>query len=111
MALRKTLRELPLGELLLERMRQEGRRAANVPQASPHQALRVPHRPIWASQFHPELDRKANEDRYRHYLDGYAPHMSAEELAAALERFDDSPEASDLLRRFMELVTSYTHAT
>ena len=75
-------------------------------QASPHQALRVPNRPIWASQFHPELDRKANEDRYRHYLDGYAPHMSAEELAAALERFDDSPEASDLLRRFMELVTS-----
>jgi len=31
-ALRKTLRELPLGELLLERMRQEGRRAAGIAQ-------------------------------------------------------------------------------
>ena len=29
-ALRKTLRELPLGDLLLERMRQEGRRAAGI---------------------------------------------------------------------------------
>ena len=73
-------------------------------QASPHQALRIPKKPIWASQFHPELDRQANEDRYRHYLSGYAPHMSAGERAAALERFGESPEASGLLRRFVELV-------
>jgi GMP synthase (glutamine-hydrolysing) len=73
-------------------------------QASPHQALRIPKKPIWASQFHPELDRTANEDRYRHYLDGYAPHMSSEEQAAALEQFHESPEASGLLRRFVELV-------
>ena len=72
-------------------------------EASPFQALRVPDKPIWASQFHPELDRTANEDRYRHYLEGYAPHMSAEEQAAALERFHDSPEASGLLRQFVEL--------
>ena len=73
-------------------------------EASPFQALRVPNKPIWASQFHPELDRRANEDRYRHYLEGYASHMSAEELEASLQRFDDSPEASGLLRRFVELV-------
>jgi GMP synthase (glutamine-hydrolysing) len=73
-------------------------------EASPFQALRVPDKPIWASQFHPELDRIANEDRYRHYLEGYAPHMSAKEQAAALERFHDSPEASGLLRRFVEIV-------
>jgi GMP synthase (glutamine-hydrolysing) len=73
-------------------------------QASPHQALRIPKKPIWASQFHPELDRQANEDRYRHYLSGYAPHMNAGERAAALERFGESPEASGLLRRFVELV-------
>jgi len=72
--------------------------------ASPFQALRVPDKPIWASQFHPELDRAANQDRYRHYLEGYTSHMSAEEVATALERFDDSPESSGLLRRFVELV-------
>ncbi len=73
-------------------------------EASPFQALRVPNKPIWASQFHPELDRTANEDRYRHYLEGYASHVSAEELEAGLERFRESPEASGLLRRFVELV-------
>jgi GMP synthase (glutamine-hydrolysing) len=72
--------------------------------ASPFQALRVPGQPIWASQFHPELDRVTNADRYRHYLEHYAGHMSAEERAEALDRFRDSPEASGLLRRFLELV-------
>ncbi len=71
--------------------------------ASPFQALRVLDTPIWGSQFHPELDCTANEDRYRHYLEGYAPHRSAEEQAAALERFHDSLEASGLLRRLVEL--------
>jgi GMP synthase (glutamine-hydrolysing) len=73
-------------------------------EASPFQALRVPNKPIWASQFHPELDRRANEDRYRHYLEGYASHMTAEEREAAFERFRESPQASGLLRRFIELV-------
>jgi GMP synthase (glutamine-hydrolysing) len=73
-------------------------------EASPFQALRVPNKSVWASQFHPELDRKANQDRYRHYLEGYTSRMSAKEQAEALERFHDSPEASALLRRFVELV-------
>ena len=73
-------------------------------EASPFQALRIPGKPIWATQFHPELDRVTNADRYRHYLDGYAPHMSDEEKEASLERFDDSPEASGLLKRFLEIV-------
>jgi len=44
---------------------------------SPYQALRIPGQPIWATQFHPELDRLTNRERYEHYLDGYAPHMSS----------------------------------
>ncbi len=72
--------------------------------ASPFQALRVPGTPIWASQFHPELDRKTNKDRYRHYLEGYSSHMSDEEREVALDRFRDSPEASGLLRSFVELI-------
>jgi GMP synthase (glutamine-hydrolysing) len=72
--------------------------------ASPFQALRIPEKPIWASQFHPELDRVTNADRYRHYLESYAAHMSADEQKEALDRFRDSPDASGLLRRFVELV-------
>ena len=72
--------------------------------ASPYQALRIPGQPIWASQFHPELDREANADRFRHYLAGYAHHLSAAEQNEVLSGFRDSAEASGLLRRFVDLV-------
>jgi GMP synthase (glutamine-hydrolysing) len=74
-------------------------------QACPFQALRVPGASIWATQFHPELDRATNADRYLHYLEGYAAHMSDEDRANALDRFRDSPETSGLLRRFVELIS------
>jgi GMP synthase (glutamine-hydrolysing) len=71
---------------------------------APLQALRIPGQPIWASQFHPELDRKTNQDRFRHYLEGYATYMTPEEQQASLDGFRESPEASDLLRKFVKLV-------
>ena len=70
----------------------------------PVQALRIPGKPVWASQFHPELDRESNQGRFERYVEGYAALMSPEELEATLESFRDSPEANDLLRRFLELV-------
>ena len=36
------------------------------------QALRIPGKPMWATQFHPELDRKTNLDRFQHYFNTYA---------------------------------------
>ena len=74
-------------------------------EACPFQALRIRGAPIWATQFHPELDRATNADRYLHYLEGYAAHMSDEDKSNALDRFRDSPETSGLLRRFVELVS------
>ncbi len=74
-------------------------------EANPFQALRVRGAPIWATQFHPELDRATNADRYLHYLEGYASHMSDEDRANALDRFRDSPETSGLLRRFVALIS------
>jgi len=71
---------------------------------SPFQALRVPGVPVWASQFHPELDRETNLDRFRYYQSGYARYMTEEERDAAALSFRESPEASDLLRTFIELV-------
>ena len=70
----------------------------------PVQALRIPGKPVWASQFHPELDRDSNKGRFERYVEGYAALMSPEQLEATLESFRDSPEANDLLRRFLDLV-------
>ncbi|MEM7356598.1 MAG: glutamine amidotransferase, partial [Acidobacteriota bacterium] len=70
----------------------------------PVQALRLPGKPVWATQFHPELDRATNRGRYETYLDGYAAVMSAEERQAALDSFGDSHQANTLLRRFLDLV-------
>lgn len=70
----------------------------------PVQALRIPGKPIWASQFHPELDRESNRGRFERYLEGYASVMSPEELEATLDSFRDSPEANGLLKRFLDLV-------
>jgi GMP synthase (glutamine-hydrolysing) len=71
---------------------------------NPHQALRLPGRPVWATQFHPELTAEENRARFERYLAGYAGHMSDEEREAALARFRPSPEANSLLRRFVRLV-------
>lgn len=72
----------------------------------PYQAFRLGNRPIWASQFHPELDRDRNLGRFRNYLDGYAGAMSEQEREDAFARFGPSPETEDLLPAFLELVFS-----
>jgi GMP synthase (glutamine-hydrolysing) len=71
---------------------------------APFQAIRVPDQPIWATQFHPELTKGTNLARFRRYLDGYAATMSAEALEATQRQFDHSPEANQLIRRFMQIV-------
>ena len=67
----------------------------------PYQALRVPGKPIWATQFHPELTARDTFERFRRYADVYAPGLSDEEIWAKLK---ESPEAETLLRRFVELI-------
>lgn len=73
-------------------------------ESCPYQALRVRGRPIWASQFHPELDGESNRRRFFVYRKGYVPSLGPAELEEAAARFRDSPHASTLLRRFVELV-------
>ena len=70
------------------------------------EALRIPGQPVWATQFHPELDRHTNLFRYERYLDGYAGVMSPEEREKARASFRDSPATMDLLQRFLRLVFS-----
>lgn len=69
---------------------------------SPYQALRIPDRPIWATQFHPELDQKANHDRFIAYIERYDPERLGEEASGFTSL--PSVETSTLLPRFLEIV-------
>jgi len=69
---------------------------------SPFQALRIPDRPIWATQFHPELDQKTNYDRYLAYIERYDPQRRGEEAAGFSSL--PSPETSTLLASFLKVV-------
>jgi len=68
------------------------------------QALRVPGAPIWATQFHPELDQRTNRDRYLAYIDRYDPTRRGEEASGFTAL--PSPETSTLLPRFVQLIQS-----
>lgn len=72
----------------------------------PLQALRVPGAPIWATQFHPELDQRANRDRYLAYIDRYDPDRRGDEAAGFTSL--PSPETSELLPAFLRLVAGAT---
>jgi GMP synthase (glutamine-hydrolysing) len=69
---------------------------------SPLQALRIPGKPIWATQFHPELDQKTNHDRYIAYIERYDPQRLGEEAAGFTSL--PSPETSTLLPLFVDLI-------
>lgn len=72
---------------------------------APYMAFRVPDQPIWAFQFHPELDVETNRQRFLRYRDGYAQVMSEEEFERILaDRFRESPETLQLLPSFVREV-------
>ena len=74
-------------------------------EAAPFQALRVQDRPVWATQFHPELDQRDNLRRYELYLEAYTDGLDEAARRRALERFGpSSPEVPRLLPRFLDLV-------
>ena len=73
-------------------------------QNAPYQAFRIPGKPIWTTQFHPEMTGAENRIRFDRYADEYAAVYSPAELTAVLDRFADSPEADELIPRFLETV-------
>ena len=70
----------------------------------PFQALRWQRAPIWATQFHPELDHATNRQRFENYAAGYQAAMSPEELQASFDSYRPSPHTEQLLPRFLEVV-------
>jgi GMP synthase (glutamine-hydrolysing) len=67
------------------------------------QAYRFKGRPIYCTQFHPELDRAALIERVRAYPDYVerSAGMPYDEFVASLR---ETPEANSLLRRFVEMI-------
>lgn len=68
------------------------------------QAYRLPGLPIYATQFHPELDRAENRQRATIYLKVYDPKLAEPESLDRL--FVASPEAETLLPRFLEALAA-----
>lgn len=71
---------------------------------APFQALRIPGKPIWATQFHPELTVEDNLLRFSRYKDVYADLYSPQELQALVDGFVASPETEALIPRFLQTV-------
>ena len=71
---------------------------------SPYQALRVPGKPIWATQFHPELDQKTNLQRFQRYEDLYIQVFGEQGYQEILRQFRESPATERLLADFIALV-------
>ncbi len=70
---------------------------------SPLQALRIPDRPVWATQFHPELDQQSNYERYRAYIERYDP-GALDDGADSSYQSVPSPEVSTLLPAFLDKI-------
>ena len=68
-------------------------------ESCPYQALRVPGAPIWATQFHPELDQQGNRERCVAYIDDFESIEGYQALP--------SPDALSILPRFLELVGDF----
>jgi len=68
----------------------------------PTQAFRLPGLPVYATQFHAELDWRANKQRFRGYMDTYGKLFGEEEAIRKLLGHEPSPEANALIRRFVE---------
>ena len=73
-----------------------------------YQAMRLGEN-VWATQFHPELDAATNRRRFEQYYAQYRATMGEERAKALLDAFQDSPEASWLLRTFAGRVHRSSH--
>lgn len=70
-----------------------------------HQAFRLADRPVYCTQFHPELNRASILERLRAYPQ-YADEVARDSYEAIAARFTDAPASEQLIRRFLGLSLS-----
>lgn len=71
---------------------------------SPNQALRVSGKPIYATQFHPELSMVRNRERFLRYLAGYSDPTMPDTPEQVLAAYRETQGASSVLRRYVDEV-------
>jgi GMP synthase (glutamine-hydrolysing) len=69
----------------------------------PEQAFRFAGRPIYCTQFHPELDRHAMLERVMAYPE-YVARIARVPFDDFVHSVQETPEANSLLRRYVELI-------
>lgn len=77
---------------------------------APHQAFRLGDAPIYGTQFHSELDEETERQRLLAYRAHYPEMADDDAFQAVLDGLGPSPEADDLLRRFLVLYATYDGA-
>jgi GMP synthase (glutamine-hydrolysing) len=70
--------------------------------ATEYQALRVSNKPIYATQFHPELTY-LNKKRFQRYMPIYGKLFGEEEAKVRMASHRPSPHCNMLLQRFQEI--------
>ncbi|MFG0262872.1 MAG: type 1 glutamine amidotransferase, partial [Novipirellula sp. JB048] len=66
-----------------------------------NQAFRIEGKPIYCTQFHPELDRASLTERLYAYP-SYVESISGEPIDSFVQDFDETTETNQLLSRFMQ---------
>lgn len=75
---------------------------------APYQAIRIPGKPIWATQFHPEVTREQNLGRFKRYINLYAQTMEPTALKAVIDRFTPAVDSERLIPLFMAQVFDWS---
>lgn len=69
---------------------------------SEFQALRIEGKPIYATQFHPELSMVRNRERFMRYLEDYSDPSMPDSTEKVLAAYRETKLASSVLRRYVD---------
>jgi GMP synthase (glutamine-hydrolysing) len=69
---------------------------------SEYQALKIEGKPIYATQFHPELSMVRNRERFMRYLKDYSDPSMPDTPEVVLAAYRETAEASSVLRRYVD---------
>jgi GMP synthase (glutamine-hydrolysing) len=72
---------------------------------APFQAFRVGEAPVYATQFHPELDWQDQRLRFLRYFDMYSGVFGTQDAKAMVDSFRPTPESCSLLAGFRALIS------
>ena len=71
---------------------------------APYQAYKLKDKPIYATQFHPELTMEQNRERFENYIEAYSNEEVYQEVETIRSSFRESKETYSLLPSFIEKI-------